>query len=731
MKKFKNGILLLFMLSIIQDSIAQTIENGVGLTKYLAPLDSKFAIGETNAGIAKLKVSGTNQIDLAINALSGISDFTLQIQGQTKSQFKYSQNKGFSFEVNQNNTGGGGIGLAYTAMFVDGFTQYIGIGTGQDSPGARLHIKDDGEIQRIETTGTTGFMSFRNSTDAVGFAGIYSNTDDMDIGTSPSNTTGDLNLVTAGSPALTVAADGDVGIGDTTPDAGLDVEDELNTNVIRGESTFEGNSDRRGVYGRAVNNPGFGYGGDFEGGYRGVRGSGFGSTYTGTVSGVYGIATGSAGTRQGVYGIASSAGGVAAYGLYGTSSGSATTNYGVYGIATGGGTNWAGYFAGNTRIENGILGLWDSGSSEGIHMALTNTGDYMHYIHDSTSDTIMTINGTNERIGIRNTNPSHTMDITHISGVPSANSGNGLTIRNVIGSGDDHWTIYNWSSGNLSLYKAGDLRGTFSATDGMYTPTSDRRLKNDIEELPSQIEKIMELKPSTYTFKDQEGKEKSYGLIAQEVKEIYPELAPIIESTSEGAKQDLYGVTYTAFVPVLIKGIQELNSSVQEKDEAIEELTNQVALLEDKISKIENLDAVLDQMDALEGQLQNLEAMQIRIQDLEKDLQSCCLNSNAGTKEVSSTLVEISGTDQPALLQNAPNPFSQETSIQYYLPKMAKDAYILFTDHNGRTLKMVRIQETGAGNIVLKANELASGTYNYTLVIDGEKITTKQMILTR
>ncbi len=850
MKMFRLYALMCVMGWFVVSTQAQTLENGVGSTVYLSPLDSKFAIGETNAGISKMRISGTNQIDLAINALAGIADFTFQQQGTTRAQVRYSLAYGFEFMVDDNNVGGGGVGLQYSALRIMGSNQYVGIGMGElGIPAARLHVKNSGnELMRLETESSTwGWLTFHNSSGYQAYMGMYNGDgDDIDFGTGGGNSTGDVHLVTNADPKMTVKANGDVGVGTTTPEndlsivrsgesaalgikttsasssagivmetnetanddftirkygssasgsfagSGLDLanlsaittgvsagplymgtignnpvyiaagndiglymaddqdiglnsetpgaqldvqgdEDDTQT-VINATVNYTASADVSAVRGTSVPNPGFGYGGNFTGGYRGVYGYGQGTTYTGNVRGVYGFANGTAGTRYGVYGQAGgSSGTVANYGVYGIASGLATTNYGLYGSANGGTTNWAGYFVGNTRVQNGTLGLWNTGGSDGLHLALTDSGDHIHFVHDSTTDTLMTINGHNERIGIRNTDPTYTMDVRHISGVPGATAGNGLTIRNQAGSGDDHWTLYNWSSGNFSLYKAGTLRGTFSGTDGNYTPTSDRRLKSDIVELPSQMDKIMKLKPSTYNFKAQEGKEKSYGLIAQEVREIYPELAPIIESTTEGAARDLYGVTYTEFVPVLIKGIQELNGAVEEKDEAIEELTNQVALLEDKLDKIENLDAVLAQVDALDDKLKDLENVKNEIETLKNDLQSCCLGSNTGSKEVSTstTVVDLSDKDRAVLEQNAPNPFNKETNISFYIPEKVGKAHMVFSDMNGKELRTVNINDRGFGQVFLSAGELSVGTYLYTLFVDGKKVATKQMVLTR
>jgi len=101
--------------------------------------------------------------------------------------------------------------------------------------------------------------------------------------------------------------DGRVGVNTSAPTAKLNVEGTTfsTENIIDAQGNYTGgNSDVRAVNADAVISPGFGYGVDASGGYRGVYGFGNGSTYTGTTTGVYGTASGSAGTRIGVYGSA-------------------------------------------------------------------------------------------------------------------------------------------------------------------------------------------------------------------------------------------------------------------------------------------------------------------------------------------------------------------------------------------------------------------------------------------
>ncbi|NIO07768.1 MAG: hypothetical protein GTO40_07070, partial [Deltaproteobacteria bacterium] len=120
---------------------------------------------------------------------------------------------------------------------------------------------------------------------------------------------------------------GDVGIGTTTPAYELQVRSS-DYYVIHSEYTGAG-GDARAVYGKSRPLDFYGYGGYFEGGYRGVHGRVIPTGSSSTYRGVDGYVAGGSGTNYGTYG-------------YATGSG---TNCGVYGYGGGGGTNYGVYYS--------------------------------------------------------------------------------------------------------------------------------------------------------------------------------------------------------------------------------------------------------------------------------------------------------------------------------------------------------------------------------------------------
>jgi hypothetical protein len=83
-------------------------------------------------------------------------------------------------------------------------------------------------------------------------------------------------------------------------------------------------------------------------------------------------------------------------------------------------------------------------------------------------------------------------------------------------------------------------------------------------------------------------------------------------------------------------------------------------------------------------------------------------------------------------MQNYPNPFNPTTTIVY---KIAKQSSVLMRiyDITGREVQTVvnEVQSAGTYKADVRALNMASGVYFYTLEADGIKIGTKKMVLVK
>ena len=107
--------------------------------------------------------------------------------------------------------------------------------------------------------------------------------------------------------------------------------------------------------------------------------------------------------------------------------------------------------------------------------------------------------------------------------------------------------------------------GTFNANVTAY---SDFRIKEDIKTIDNALDKVCKLRGVEYTRKETKARE--IGVIAQEVKEIVPELVNIENTKSDinpEGLEDLHTMKYQNTVGLLIEAIKELEKKVKDLED--------------------------------------------------------------------------------------------------------------------------------------------------------------------
>ncbi|QHI68808.1 tail fiber domain-containing protein [Tichowtungia aerotolerans] len=150
----------------------------------------------------------------------------------------------------------------------------------------------------------------------------------------------------------------------------------------------------------------------------------------------------------------------------------------------------------------------------------------------------------------------------------------------------DKWKI-SASDGGLELASyatGGYVSGMSLSTDGNMmvagdvTVTSDRRLKRDIESVDNALDMVSRLDGKTFRWKEESGRDENrhYGLIAQEVEAVVPELVAQTDSPSGELS-----VNYQGAVPILINAVKELREQNLELVAAIDQLKRQMTELQE------------------------------------------------------------------------------------------------------------------------------------------------------
>jgi hypothetical protein len=123
------------------------------------------------------------------------------------------------------------------------------------------------------------------------------------------------------------------------------------------------------------------------------------------------------------------------------------------------------------------------------------------------------------------------------------------------------------TTGEISITPANKTKSVYIYKDlyvnGSIYNTSDKNHKEEIAPISdSKIEKLLDLEPVEYKLKSDTKNKKHYGLIAQDVEEIYPEL---ISDSNLGFKT----VNYMELIPLLLLKMKNMQKEIDELKEQI------------------------------------------------------------------------------------------------------------------------------------------------------------------
>ena len=94
---------------------------------------------------------------------------------------------------------------------------------------------------------------------------------------------------------------------------------------------------------------------------------------------------------------------------------------------------------------------------------------------------------------------------------------------------------------------------------------SDINLKDNIEKFTVSAEDFNKLNPVSFTFKDDDNSKKHFGVIAQELETVYPEL---VTNSEIGFKT----VNYIEMIPILLSQMKNMQKEIEQLKEEIKEI---------------------------------------------------------------------------------------------------------------------------------------------------------------
>lgn len=255
------------------------------------------------------------------------------------------------------------------------------------------------------------------------------------------------------------------------------------------------------------------------------------------------------------------------------------------------------------------------------------------------------------------------------------------------------------TGGRYAGFFHGNVYTTGTLTANAVTTLSDSRVKRNIQSVTvndSPLGNLMDMNVVEYNYIDIEAEiaastensdtisatrtiqtselslnedEKHYGLIAQELQKIYPNLV------KEG-RGGYLTINYIEIIPLLISSIQELKAEV----------------------------------DDLRGFGSPIKK-----------------SASRSSEEVVTSIDAVVTT----LYQNQPNPFSECTLIRCDISEDVETANLYIYNMNGDQIAEYPIANRGEASITIDGGSLNAGMYLYALIADGKVVDTKRMILTK
>ncbi len=213
-------------------------------------------------------------------------------------------------------------------------------------------------------------------------------------------------------------------------------------------------------------------------------------------------------------------------------------------------------------------------------------------------------------------------------------------------------------------------------TTSVWTTTSDRTLKKDIKDFTLGLETLNQIRPVTFKFTGEGGikdaDKENVGIIAQEMQQI-PGLGDYTISVNQnGRLQGKLAYNANAVIYVLINSVKQLSKELEElKAEGF------------KGDRFFKSDSVTKGFDIV---------------------------------------------NQNKLYQNRPNPSDGNTVIDYEF-EVGQTAQIMIFDLLGTFIRSFKVVEKGKGSIQLRQGEFKAGMYNYAMLVDGDIVESKKMVI--
>ena len=163
-----------------------------------------------------------------------------------------------------------------------------------------------------------------------------------------------------------------------------------------------------------------------------------------------------------------------------------------------------------------------------------------------------------------NTTGSNNIALGQRAGTTLTIGNNNIEIGNVGGAGDTNTIRIGTQGAQTATYIAGifgesatDNAVVVSNTGKLGIVVSSARYKRDIQDMGGKSSKLLKLRPVSFRYKQDPAETLEYGLVAEEVAKVYPELV------SYGPDGKPITVRYLTLISMLLNELQKQNSELR------------------------------------------------------------------------------------------------------------------------------------------------------------------------
>jgi hypothetical protein len=249
----------------------------------------------------------------------------------------------------------------------------------------------------------------------------------------------------------------------------------------------------------------------------------------------------------------------------------------------------------------------------------------------------------------------------------------------------------------------GALNITTDANGNIIRDPSDVRLKENVQPIAGALDKVMRLRGVTYNWRDKEkmGSQRDYGLIAQEVFAVTPELTA---TSADG----IMGVKYTNMVGLLVGAMQEQQGVISDQGSRISDqqsrIENWELRIENQTNDVSELQAAVNEkLSIVSGELSSINSRLADGSAAFADIKTRLAQAEAKLAESENNLAtfETATNDTLAAMLETENMLTERVLNHEDRIKALEDRIAALSVTGGGTLPANVVTQDEKGNVTL------------------------------